>query len=68
MLQPISAVGKNFPFESYFFYSSLTFLVLLIFYLALINLPSSLCNDCHETAYLNYLIYIKQLFSYLGSC
>lgn len=58
-------IGYNQYCRKTFPSSPLTFLFFFIislvgiFFFALINSPSSSCNDCHKTAYLNYLTYMK---------
>lgn len=61
---------KTFPSSPliFLFFFLISALLFDFFPLALINLPLSPYNDCHKTAYLSYLNYMKQLFSYLGSC
>ena len=67
----INAVGnRTFSLSpsAFLFFFNMSVLFIDFSYLAFLNLPSSSCNKCHKTAYLSYFNYLKQLFSYLGSC
>lgn len=68
IIQPSSVVSEfslKVLLHLYFSYPFCSFC--LIFPFGFHKFTLSPCNDSYKTAYLNYLTYMKQLFSYLGS-